>query len=335
MPNTIPHRLHRAYEAHSDREVLLIKRAGMYLGFTYWQLWETIRRLTHGMAAQGIGAGDRLAILSPNRPEWIYIDYAAFMLRAEVTAIDPATPIDTVVERLNAIDARAVFIGSGDLYAALKAQVDALPGEALLFPFDITHSDHPRTVFFRQLTAQGEKHRKKQPDFFLKSLAALDSEQCAARVGDGSATLRQSDLTAMLDAAGSADVRGGDVALSTLNLSDMLERVAGNWLMMDKGGTVAYSRGEAHLFEDLAEVKPTVLVQHAPWFAALAERVRTEARNRRSFLSFGGVGPEQMREVLGGRLRAVMCDTPLPDDAAALFRELEVSVQTLTVGEPA
>jgi fatty-acyl-CoA synthase len=50
--------------------------------WTYAQVAERVNRLAHALAARGIGRGDRVAILSENRPEYIELDLAAATLGA-------------------------------------------------------------------------------------------------------------------------------------------------------------------------------------------------------------------------------------------------------------
>ena len=336
MGTTIPHLLHHTFEQHQEREVILLKRAGMYLGYTYWQLWETVRRLTHGMAARGIGEGDVLAIVSENRPEWVYIDYAAFFLKAVVLPLDPTADPLEIAAQLKKHKSRAVFIGSMDFYQGLKKFGEDLPQLEFFFPFDTTRSDpSSKTEFFRQLTAMGEKHRKKQPDFFRLALEGVTRRTPASFWPGRDAVLSQGELNGMINAAADQMHLGSDdVLMSAVNLSDPLERVMGNWLAMRAGCTIAYARGEGHLLEDLREIRPTLMINYAKKMDELLRTVQSGAEQKRGFLGLGGSATRRLGEVLGGRLKRVAVAGDLRQESSRILNDLGVSVVRVTVPDP-
>src|SRR5687768_18111703 len=59
------------------RNALGFRKDKEYRYFTYAELWEQVRRLRAALHSLGLRKGDRLAILSENRPEWAIADLAA------------------------------------------------------------------------------------------------------------------------------------------------------------------------------------------------------------------------------------------------------------------
>ena len=57
-------------------DALAFKRNGVYEPISHTELVARVERLALAMAARGLKAGDRVALLSENRPEWAITDYA-------------------------------------------------------------------------------------------------------------------------------------------------------------------------------------------------------------------------------------------------------------------
>ena len=57
--------------AHDTRPVLMYKSEGAYKGISYSELRSRVETFAFGLAALGVERGDRVAIISENRPEWV------------------------------------------------------------------------------------------------------------------------------------------------------------------------------------------------------------------------------------------------------------------------
>src|SRR3990167_10472731 len=60
-----------------DKKALLFKENGKYAAWTWGVVAGKVEAITASFLAKGLKAGDRLAILSENRPEWVLVDLAA------------------------------------------------------------------------------------------------------------------------------------------------------------------------------------------------------------------------------------------------------------------
>ncbi|GAA2346234.1 hypothetical protein GCM10010170_032860 [Dactylosporangium salmoneum] len=67
-----------------DRVALREKHRGIWREITWARYWQTARAVALGLRALGVGPGDRVAIRSQNRPEWLYAAVAAAALGATV-----------------------------------------------------------------------------------------------------------------------------------------------------------------------------------------------------------------------------------------------------------
>ena len=61
-------------------DALAVKRNGSYVPISHAEVVAQVERLALAMAARGLQAGDHIAILSENRPEWFVADFACAIL---------------------------------------------------------------------------------------------------------------------------------------------------------------------------------------------------------------------------------------------------------------
>ncbi len=87
--------------AAADRgEVAALVDAVANRTITYRELAATVERVAGGLAARGVTKGDVLALFSPNCPEFVFTYYAALLLGAVVTTINPLTTTHDMARQL-------------------------------------------------------------------------------------------------------------------------------------------------------------------------------------------------------------------------------------------
>src|SRR5581483_8138547 len=69
-PGTLNQIFFDAVERFHKPDALQVKRNGAYERISHDTLLERVRRIAFGLGALGVNGGDRVAILSENRPEW-------------------------------------------------------------------------------------------------------------------------------------------------------------------------------------------------------------------------------------------------------------------------
>jgi len=85
---TIGNNLARTVACYADREALVVRHQGVRL--TYRELWAQTSRVARGLLALGVNKGDRVGIWSPNRYEWVVLQFAAARVGAILVNINPA-----------------------------------------------------------------------------------------------------------------------------------------------------------------------------------------------------------------------------------------------------
>jgi len=85
---TIGENLRRTVERFPDREALVVVHQDVRM--TYRQLWEETSAVARGLMVRGVKKGDRVGIWSPNRHEWVVLQYAAARVGAILVNVNPA-----------------------------------------------------------------------------------------------------------------------------------------------------------------------------------------------------------------------------------------------------
>jgi fatty-acyl-CoA synthase len=88
LGETIGQNLRRTVERFGTSEALVVRHQNYRA--TYAQLWDQTTRAARGLLARGIQKGDRVGIWSPNRAEWVVLQYASARIGAILVNINPA-----------------------------------------------------------------------------------------------------------------------------------------------------------------------------------------------------------------------------------------------------
>jgi len=80
--------LRRTARRAGDREALVDVPSGRR--WTYRELDDEVDTLARALLGLGVGPGDRVGIWSPNRPEWVFVQYATARIGAILVTINPA-----------------------------------------------------------------------------------------------------------------------------------------------------------------------------------------------------------------------------------------------------
>src|SRR6185503_13065786 len=162
---------------HGKADALNHRADGKWHAISAEQFVERVKNVALGLASAGIRPGDRIALLSENRPEWSIVDLAILSLGAINVPIYTTQAVDQIEYILSDSGAKAIFISNRRLYkhaypALANRQLDLL----IFFDSEVA-SDIERSLSLDQLEENGKQHAAERPD-------ALDAYQRAVRPDD-------------------------------------------------------------------------------------------------------------------------------------------------------
>ena len=304
---TINHFFHETADKFGAKVALRHRVKKQWEDITYGDLAEQVRAAAAGLVALGVEKGDRVALLSENRPEWGITDLATLALGGIVVPIYPTLPASQVGYIVRNSGAKVVVVEDtkqlkklGEAWAAeplpdLRFVVGMEGVEAVPAPPTankdtdappVGMEEHPgETLPFADLLARG-KAAPLDTAAYCSRWQAVTPDDVASLVytsgttGDPKgAMLTHGNFAANIDGSlehykgGGEPVTDADTFLSFLPLSHAYERTTGWFLPLRVGATIGYSGGVRTLMDDMAEVKPTIMVCVPRVYEAVRDRI--------------------------------------------------------------
>ncbi len=334
------------------------REAGHWHELTWHDVVREAGRWQAALAREGLAPGERVAIMCRNRPEWMLFDMAAQALGLVVVPLYADDRPDSAAWILQDADARLLLIEEKVQWARLSACAGRLGGLRRIVTLEPVPSDDPRLRWIGRWLGEAEGPFT-PADVDPHALATIVYTSGTTGRPKGVMLSHHNILWNAAASLAAVPAYPDDLFLSFLPLSHTFERTVGYYLPIMAGSCVAYARSIRELAEDLAAVRPTVLVTVPRIFERVRRRLEEQlsartAVARQLFHAAAAVGwrhflHEQHRlgwspgllpwpvlqalvaakvlERLGGRLRAAICGgAPLPPELGRLFIGLGVPI---------
>jgi len=252
-------------------KALLVGRVhnGAIEGHSTRDWFDRLRDVALGLASLGVSRGDRVAIVSESRPEWLLADLAIQSLGAVTVPIySTLTPAQTAYIARDA-GARVAFVSSAEQLEKLQRVRHELPALEAILPFEDVDAASPSIVTLAGVATRGH--------------ARMIAEWGVARAfRDQARTVRPADLATIIYTSGTTGEPKGvmlshanlisnlaaghgvvpvdheDVSLSYLPLSHSFERLV-SYVYLAHGVTIVFAESMDTIGRDIAIVRPTVM----------------------------------------------------------------------------
>lgn len=332
---------------------------GLWRAMSWSQVAADIARLAAGLRALGIERGDRVMLVSENRPEWLIADFA-IMAAGAITV--PAYTTNTTRDHLHILEnsgARAAIVSTAKLARVLLPaahQADSLATVITIEKPRISQSINAGIHLWEDLLAShGDDLAPVRA--MAEGLGRADIACLIYTSGTGGAPkgVMISHGAILSNCAGGMDVLAGlglegNRFLSFLPLSHAYEHTAGQALPVAIGAEIFYAEGIDRLAQNMAETRPTIMVVVPRLFEMLRNRVLRQVekeggirrklferaldlgiRRSRDPASLGPVDRiadrllealvrKKVRRRFGGRVKALVSGgAPLNPDVGAFF----------------
>ncbi len=299
-------------ERNLDR-IMLHRVAGEWLPITSAEFGRSVARTARTLHAWGIRPGDRIAILSENRPEWPMADMASLLLGAVTVPLYTTLTAEQTAFALNDSGCRAIFLSSDQhlhkiLPVLSKTQIekivvmDAVELSGDLAPFA------GKCVTMNQITSRGEDDLGPELEARARSIRPDDLATIVYTSGTTGASkgamLTHGNITSnILCSLLGFNVRPGQISLSFLPLSHITARHV-DFAMLYHGVTLAYCPFMERLAACLLEVHPTIFVAVPRVYEKIYAQAEQKAKGlpKRAIFDWAvSVGERHKPEILAGR----------------------------------
>lgn len=298
FPNLVTMFLDRA-QVKGEAPMLWAKRDGQWNALSWATVAAQVALLARSLRDIGLRDGDRVVLVSENRPEWCIADLA-IMAAGLVTV--PTYTTNTQRDHLHILEnsgARAVIVSNQKLAQPLLAAAMQSGTTEHVIGIEPLRQMQSGTLSFhdwRTMTGQDREHGDAAPALaeVRARLAGIGRDDLACLIytsGTGGAPrgVRQHHGAILANVDGAAHVLAEDfgwsdeVFLSFLPLSHAYEHSAGQFLPIGMGGQIWYAEGLEKLASNIEEVRPTIMVVVPRLFEVLRTRIMKQIEKQGAF----------------------------------------------------
>ena len=181
IPQTIPHFCIESFRRNAKPNALSFKIEEVWHRISGHDAIERIRRIALGLSSLGVKAGDRIAILSENRPEWSLTDLAILSLRAVNVPIYTTQAVEQIRYILENSGAKMLCVSGKKTFKHAEDAIASVEQVEKLVYFDddaVPESDR-RSISLAGVEKKGEQLDRDDPEFFDRSLSEISSDDLA------------------------------------------------------------------------------------------------------------------------------------------------------------
>lgn len=249
--------LPRYEKLFNKQDMLTYKVDGVWKSYSAKEVLEDANLISFALFDMGLQKGDKLSIISPNRPEWIMTNMGIMEAGCINVPIYPTISQKDLQFILNDAEVKYVFVPNAEMYAKVKAVQPQVPGLIDIISFD----DLPEITTWKSLLEIGRKsiHQEKLEEI----KAGIGTHDCATILYTSGTTgdpkgVMLSHANLLSNALANRDAAPFEKdwrVLSFLPLNHVFERML-TVLYLYMGLSIYYAESMDKIADNLKEVKP-------------------------------------------------------------------------------
>jgi long-chain acyl-CoA synthetase len=272
MERTINDIFRNRTRKYGDRLAVEKKRAGAWEKASWNEYYDRARATGLGLYAQGVRKGDRVALISENRLEWLYTDMGALGVGACVVPIYPTLTAEEVEYIVGHSGSRVLVVENRAQYEKALFAQKKCPALEKIVVIDMEGISLPPkfVMSFAALMKLGGEYHGSEPSLFESLTDAVGREDLATIVYTSGTTgppkgamITHKNIMAQIIALSSIEPQFGfdtDQTVPFLPLSHVFERIAGHFYGMHVGLTASYAESMDTIVQDIQEKRPTEIL---------------------------------------------------------------------------
>jgi long-chain acyl-CoA synthetase len=265
---------------HGGKEAMRWKADKTWHSLTYAEVDEKVRRLSLGLMELGVTYGDRIALLSENRPEWAFVDLADLSIGAINCPMYSTLPPPQVEYIVNDCGARVVVVSEKKQLAKITEIRANLSKVEQVIVMDPPAELPEGVISLADVMAKGaaveegakkleERTKGVKPD----DLASIIYTSGTTGPPKGAVLTHDNFMSNCQSASKLFGITSEDLFLSFLPLSHVFERVAGHYFPLLAGATIAYAESVFTVQNNIGEVRPTVMASVPRLYEAMHSKI--------------------------------------------------------------
>jgi long-chain acyl-CoA synthetase len=253
-----------------NEEFIFTKSGDKYSGITRLELYNGALNLYNYIVKSGLKPGDRIAIISENRIEWVMADFACMFAKMVTVPIYTTLSSESIKYILNDAEVKLCFVSNAlqlDKVLAIKNEVPSL--KTIISFNDTTKTSGIEIITITSILRQGR---------------TFEADKLIHRIEEINEKLDENEVITIIYTSGTTGTPKGvmlthkniysnliscnkillvsevDVFLSYLPYSHIFERTTGYYFPLFNGPKIYYAQSIDTIGIQMAEVKPTFVI---------------------------------------------------------------------------
>ncbi len=250
--------------------LMYVKEEGKYRGISFKEFEEQTENFAFGLSSLRIKRGDKIAISSENRPEWVYSDMAILGLGGIDVPIYPSLTTDSEEFILNNSDSVGIIVSNKfQLNKVLKIWSNCKKIKFIIVfnEKDIEDNNISNVYSFKEVQEMGKKLKSNNRDLFKENIKLADENDLCTIIYTSGTTgepkgvmlTNKNIISNVHSALDSIPISSDDVFLSFLPLCHIFERMGGYYTGFACAGSIYYAESIELISQNIIEVKPTII----------------------------------------------------------------------------
>lgn len=247
-------------ELYSTQEVTLAGKVNHeWVYYNIDQYRERVNQISYALLQKGVKPGDKIGIISGNRPEWNFFDMGVMQIGAVSVPIYPTISDADYLHILNHAEIAFLFVDSKDLVRRLQPIISKVAHFKEIICLDLAEN----TIHLPDFYALGAAHPAEETVKSIKD--TIQPDDLATMIYTSGTTglpkgvmLSHRNITSQLDALKSIPADWSRTALSFLPLCHAYERIL-VYLYHELGFSIWYAESLGTIAENIKEVHPTMM----------------------------------------------------------------------------
>ena len=276
--NSLPQMMLELAVARQTKPMLRHWQGGAWRSVTWGEFAHRVAAVAAGLRAAGIGPGERVLLVSENRPEFLIADTALMAIGAvTVPTYTTNTPADHA-HILRDSGARAAIVSTAALAAQVRQAAAQAGGLDLLVTMEPTQADSGRLIPWTELEATPADLGLLRAEAEQIPPGRLACLIYTSGTGGAPKGVMLPHRAMLANREGVATIAHklrleGETYLSFLPLSHSYEHTVGGFLLPSLGVEVVYSRGADRIAAEFQEIRPAVVTAVPRLFEVLRARI--------------------------------------------------------------
>lgn len=288
------------------------KKNDRWISITFKEAGDKVEQIAAALDSIGIKKSDKVAIMSANRFEWAYTDYATVSLGAILVPIYPTLLAEQVLYILNDSDSKVIIVSDKTQAEKIDSICDKLKPTQHFYVIDSEFHDNSNSwKSFESLIHTGENVLKEKENFINDRIKNVNSDDVATIIYTSGTTgepkgamLTHKNFLSNIESGSKIfTIYPEEVFLSFLPLSHIFERMAGHYLSCYHSAVVAYAESIDNVPQNILEIKPTLMISvprlYEKMYARVLENVESSAALKRKIFYWSiKIGREYIKKVM-------------------------------------